>query len=374
MKNGETQGAEMARKATKSTKTALIFGVSGIVGRNLAEHLASAGGWKIIGVSRHEHKDLKIKGAKFIACELQDAAGSRKALKKAKDATHLFFCTWARQPTETENCRVNGAMLRNALEGTAAVASLRHAVLVTGLKHYLGSFDSYASHALDTPFLEEQGRLPGENFYYTQEDILFEQAKKNGFSWSVARPHTIVGFAPGNAMNLGTSIAVYATICRETGRPFVFPGSPQAYHGLVDMTDARILARHLAWEATSRKAANKAFNVVNGDVFRWRRLWASIAEYFEIEPAPYPEKISPLGKAMADAGPDWSRIVKKHGLRPNKLEAIAPWWHADADLGRTQECLTDMSRSRELGFLDYIRTWHSVRDLFDRLRAEKIIP
>lgn len=365
----------MARKATAGrTKTALIFGVSGIVGRNLAEHLSAAGGWKILGVSRHDHKDLKIKGAKFLTCDLQNAEASRKVLKKAKDATHLFFCTWARQPSETENCRVNGAMFRNAVEGTAAAASLRHVTLVTGLKHYLGSFDSYASHALDTPFTEEMARLPGENFYYTQEDILFELAEKNGFTWSVARPHTIIGFAPGNAMNLGTSIAAYATICRETGRPFVFPGSPQAYNGLVDMTDARILAEHLAWEATSKKAADKAFNVVNGDVFRWRRLWVSIADYFGVEPAPYPGKPSPLAAQMAEAAPDWARIVKKHGLQPNKLEQIAPWWHADADLGRTQECLTDMSRSRELGFDGYIRTWHSVRDLFDRLRAERIVP
>ena len=265
-------------------------------------------------------------------------------------------------------------MFRSALEGASAAAPIRHAALVTGLKHYLGSFDSYAAHRLDTPFTEDHPRLPGENFYYTQEDILFEQAEKNGFSWSVARPHTIIGFAPGNAMNLGTSIAVYATICRETGRPFVFPGSPQSYNGLVDVTDAGILAEHLVWEATSRKAANMAFNVVNGDYFRWRKMWESVAEYFGLAPAPYPDQASPLAEALAGIGPDWNRIVKKHGLRANEIEHIAPWWHVDADLGRTQECVTDMSRSRELGFLKYRRTWSTLRDLFDRLRAERIIP
>ncbi len=355
-------------------KTALIFGISGIVGRSLAEHLSEVGGWNIIGVSRGVHKDMKIKGAQFIACDLQDAAATRKALKKAKSATHAFFCTWSRQATESENCRVNGAMIRSALEGTAAVAALRHAALVTGLKHYLGSFENYAAQQLDTPFSEDQPRLPGENFYYTQEDVLFELAEKHGFTWSVARPHTVIGFAPGNAMNLGTSIAVYASICRETGRPFVFPGSPKSYNGLVDMTDAAMLAKHLLWEATSRKAANKAFNVVNGDYFRWRKMWARIAEYFELEAAPYPGHVSPLAKELADVGPIWDRVVKKHGLRPNKVEQVAPWWHVDADLGRTQECITDMSRSRELGFLEYKRTWTAMRDLFDRLRVERIIP
>jgi nucleoside-diphosphate-sugar epimerase len=199
-------------------------------------------------------------------------------------------------------------------------------------------------------------------------------AGKYGFTWSVARPHTIIGYAPGNAMNLGTSLAVYAALCRETGRPFVFPGSPEQYHGLTDMTDAHILARHLVWEATDPGDANKAFNVVNGDVFRWKKLWGQIATYFGIAPADYPGAAQPLADALADVGPDWDQIVARHGLRANPVSRIAPWWHVDADLGRTQECLTDMSRSRELGFLEYQRTATALYRLFDRLRRERVIP
>ena len=46
-------------------------------------------------------------------------------------------------------------------------------------------------------------------------------------------------------MNMGVTLAVYATICRETGRPFVFPGSAQQWNGLTDVTDARVLAKHM---------------------------------------------------------------------------------------------------------------------------------
>ena len=91
-----------------------------------------------------------------------------------------------------------------------------------------------------------------------------------GFSWSIHRPSTVIGYVLGNAMNMGVILSVYATICRETGQPFVFPGSPQQYNGLVDVTDARLLARHFKWAATVPRTANQAFNVVNGDVFRWR--------------------------------------------------------------------------------------------------------
>jgi nucleoside-diphosphate-sugar epimerase len=360
-------------------KTALIFGISGIIGRALAEHLSRTGKWDVIGVSRHGARELTggglgIKGAKLIKCDLNNPAATAKALQAAGAATHAFYATWSRQENEAENCRVNGAMIRAALEGATAHAKLRHVALVTGLKHYLGSFENYAAQELDTPFTEDQKRLPGDNFYYTQEDVLFELAAKRKFSWSVARPHTVIGYAPGNAMNLGTSIAVYATLCRETGRPFRFPGSPQSYNGLVDMTDAGILARHLEWEAVTKNAADQAFNVVNGDTFRWRKMWRLIAAYFGVEPASYPGYAMPLANSVEDVARDWQAIVKQYRLMPNPIKQVAPWWHVDADLGRTQECVTDMSKSRELGFLQYQRTFASFETLFARLRKERIIP
>ena len=353
-----------------ATKAAVVFGASGIVGRAVADRLLRDG-WLVIGVSRH-----RPQGAgqiEHVACDLEDGPAIRLALS-GRAVAHAFYATWSRQSNEQENCRVNGSMIRHALEASAAGGELQHFVLVTGLKHYLGSFDSYAQQELDTPFTENQPRVPGDNFYYTQEDALFEAAHRHGFSWSVARPHTIIGYAPGNAMNLGTSLAVYASLCRETGRPFQFPGSPQQYAGLVDMTDARLLADHLVWEATAPAAANQAFNVVNGDVFRWKKMWARIAGYFGIEPAAYPGAPRPLVDAMADADADWDRMVARHHLAPNTLDRLAPWWHVDADLGRTQECLADMSVSRELGFLSYRRTWTAFVDLFERLRRERIIP
>ena len=72
------------------------------------------------------------------------------------------------------------------------------------------------------------------------------------------------------------------------GLPFVFPGSKTQYEGLADVTDVDLLAEHLVWSATSEACANEAFNVVNGDVFRWKHLWAKIANFFGLEAAPHP--------------------------------------------------------------------------------------
>jgi hypothetical protein len=103
-------------------------------------------------------------------------------------------------------------------------------------------------------------------------------------------------------------------------------------------------------------------------------MWRIIAEGLGVEAAEYPGQPTPLVEQMADASPVWDRIVAKHGLDPHPIEELASWWHSDADLGRTIETFTDMTKSRLLGFTDYQPTDRSFLDLFDRLRRERIIP
>jgi nucleoside-diphosphate-sugar epimerase len=351
---------------------ALVVGVTGISGGNTAEHLL-ARGWEVVGVSRAAPVAAPPE-LEHVAVDITDEDATAAALRDV-DPTHAFFCTWSRRDTEAENIRVNGGMLRDVLCALESAPRLRHVALVTGLKHYLGPFEVYGrTEPPDTPFREEQERLPYDNFYYAQEDVLFEAAARAGFTWSVHRPHTMIGWALGNFMNMGVTLALYGSICRETGRPFVFPGSPQQWNGVTDVTDARLLARQLEWAATSPRAANEAFNIVNGDVFRWRRMWGVLAEGLGVEPAPYPGHETPLEHQMADAGPIWEEIVERHGLAPSALDRLASWWHSDADLSRPLETFTDMGKSRRFGFLDYQSTDRSFLELFDRLRAERIIP
>ncbi|HAZ77688.1 MAG TPA: NAD-dependent dehydratase, partial [Enterobacteriaceae bacterium] len=194
------------------------------------------------------------------------------------------------------------------------------------------------------------------------------------YRWSVHRPHTIVGYALGNAMNMGQTLAVYATLCREKGWPFIFPGSPEQWNGVSDVTDAGLLAEQLEWAATSPTAANQDFNAVNGDVFRWKWLWPRLAAYFGIEAAPYPEKMMPLEGRMLEAEAAWRTIAAHHQLREADINKLVSWWHTDADLGRPMEAFTDMSKSRKAGFIGYRSTLDSFTGLFDRLKSERIIP
>jgi nucleoside-diphosphate-sugar epimerase len=349
---------------------ALIAGVTGISGGNLARLLLSDG-WEVAGLCRRpDSLDERITS---LVADLEDADAVSAAVRGTAP-THIFFTTWSRRATEKENCDVNGRMLRNLLDAVAAEESVRHVSLVTGLKHYLGPFEAYAKAQPDTPFSEEQPRLPYENFYYVQEDVLFAAGERDGFTWSVHRPHTLIGWAIGNAMNMGVTLAVYAAICRETGRGFHFPGSREQWEAITDVTSADLLADHLVWAATTPAAANQALNIVNGDVFRWRRLWPRLASALGVEPVAFQGEPSPLEQQMVDAEEIWPEIVRRHGLRDVPVQRLASWWHTDADLGRTIEAFTDMGRSRRLGFLGVRDTESSFLDLFARLRAERIVP
>jgi len=351
-------------------KMALVVGASGIVGSATAALLVEQG-WTVHGLARRPTGQA---GVSPVSADLQDAAATAVALSELQPDA-VFITTWLRQDNEAENIRVNSAMVRNLLDGLPKATGPRHVALVTGLKHYLGPFEAYGKGVLpQTPFREEQGRLDVDNFYYAQEDEVFAAAERDGFSWSVHRPHTVIGKAVGNAMNMGTTLAVYATLCRETGRPFRFPGSAAQWSRLTDMTDAGQLARQLLWAAETPAAHDQAFNIVNGDVFRWQWMWAQIAAWFGLEPAPFDGSVKPLEAQMADDAELWRMIAEREGLAEPNLARLASPWHTDADLGRPIEVVTDMSKSRKLGFTAYQPTDDAFFALFERLRADRLIP
>jgi len=348
--------------------TALVVGATGITGGNLAAYLL-ASGWTVYGLARRPSEQA---GVIPVTADLLDKPATAQALT-GLPISHVFYCTWVRCDNEKANVEANGAMMENLFDALPT-ASLAHVSLVTGTKQYLGAFENYGSGKVETPFRESAPRVPGDNFYYTLEDVLFAAAERHGFSWNVHRPHTVIGYARGNAMNMGVTLAVYASICKATGRPFVFPGSQLQWNALTDLTDALVLARQMEWAASTPGAHNQAFNTVNGAIFRWRRLWREVGEYFELEVPDCPETPQPLESQMAGIEPTWAEMAERHGLVEPDVAKLVSWWHTDADLGRDQECVNDVTKSRDFGFDHFRETRAAFLDLFARLRAERVIP
>ena len=355
---------------TNDTNIALVVGATGIGGSALTDQLVDDG-WQVLALARRPGRERD--GVRWISADLRSAAALSAALAP-EHPTHVFFTAWARQETEAENIAVNGGMVRDLLAALDH-APVEHVALVTGLKHYLGPFEAYGQGPIpETPFREDEPRLDAPNFYYAQEDELFAAAERNGFTWSVHRSHTVIGHAVGNLMNMGLTLAVYASICRELNLPFVFPGSETQWNGLTDMTDAAVLADQMVWAATSPQGADEAFNVVNGDVFRWRTMWPAIAAYFGVSAVGPGAEPTPLEEQMRGMDDTWTRIAQDHRLAESDLSRLASWWHTDADLGRQIEVVADISKARIAGFATHHRTVDSFTDLFDRYRSERLIP
>lgn len=350
----------------------LVVGASGIAGQAAVRHLV-AQGRPTIALSRG--RNPVPTGARHIQADLSDPASLRDALEHERPSA-VIFTAWMRQETEAENITVNSAAVRNLLDALSPAESVRHVSLMTGLKHYLGPFEAYGSGVrAETPFREEEPRMEIPNFYYAQEDEMFAAAARDGFTWSSHRSHTVIGFATGNAMNMALTLGVYAAMCRRTGSPFIYPGSATQWNGLTDLTDADLLAEHMVWAIDADGASNEAFNVTNGDVFRWRWMWPRLADLFEVDYEEFDGTMRPLESRLTGTDAQtWPEIARENELVQADVGRLASWWHTDADLGRDIECLADMTKSRKAGFLGFRDSFESFRTTIESYRAARILP
>ncbi|RKH55747.1 SDR family oxidoreductase [Corallococcus aberystwythensis] len=345
---------------------ALVVGAHGIAGLNLIEHLEALGGWEVIGLSRRGGESRQ--GVSFISVDLLDAADSREKLSGLTHVTHVFYAAYQDRPTLAELVAPNVAMLVNVVNAVEPVArNLQHINLMQGYKVYGAQLGPFKTPARET----DAPHMPPA-FNVDQQAFLEQRQQGKAWTWSALRPSVVVGYAMGTPMNAALAIAVYASMSKELGIPLRFPGPPSAYDILMDITDARLLAHAMLWAATSPKAANQAFNINNGDQFRWSELWPKIARMFDLEVAP-PLPIS-LVETMADKAPLWDAMVAKHGLAPNPYKDINPWRHAQGMFSINFDFLADPSKARRHGFPGHIETETMFREVFADYRRRKVIP
>jgi hypothetical protein len=141
---------------------------------------------------------------------------------------------------------------------------------------------------------------------------------------------------------------------------------------LTEVTDAGLLARGLTFMATAPSCRNQAFNITNGDVFRWQRLWPRIAVAFDV--APGVVRTIVLADWMRDKAPLWDRIVEKHKLQPMRLEHIAQWNFADWVFRQTYDIVSSTTKLRRAGFHEAIDTEEMFLDYLARYRDARILP
>ncbi len=351
---------------TQQRNTALVIGANGVIGRNLIGHLATLPEWDIIGVSRRG--GVNTSRVRYIAADLLDPEESRLKLGTLPEVTHIFYAAYQDRPTWAELVPPNLAMLVNAVEAVEPIArSLQHISLMQGYKVYGAHLGPFKTPARET----DANHMPPE-FNIDQQNFLEQRQIGKDWTWSAMRPSVVCGFALGNPMNLAMVIAVYSSISKELGLPLRFPGKPGAYHSLLEMTDAGLLAQATVWAATDSRCANQAFNITNGDLFRWDELWPKLAAFFGLETAP-PLPMS-LSVVMEDKEPLWNGMVKKYGLEPNSYRDVSSWGFGDFVFSWDYDFFADGSKARRFGFHEFIDTEAMFVSIFTDLRSRKVIP
>ncbi len=347
-------------------KTALVFGAGGIVGRGVLRHLDGLNDWDVVAAARNP-PGFETR-AEHLPIDLTDRGTCLTALKDVPDVTHAFYAAYRHFPTWEEAAEPNTRMFVNAMDGLLRNApGLQHVQIVQGAKYYGRHLGPYK-----TPSREDDPRHMPPSLYHGQEDYLRAVQKGRPWTWSALRPQAVCGLSIGNPLNLTSVLAVYAVISRELGLPLRWPGKPTAYRTVYQVTDSGLLGRAMVWAATTPDCANRAFNIANGDVFRWENVWERIAEYFGMEAGP-PQPIG-LAETMADKEPLWNRIVERHGLTPTPFGKAANWAFGDYAFGSDWDVCMDTTRCRRAGFLDFVDTEEMFVRQFDELRAARIIP
>jgi hypothetical protein len=138
------------------------------------------------------------------------------------------------------------------------------------------------------------------------------------------------------------------------------------------MTDAGLLAKATVWAATTRAGQNEAFNITNGDMFRWSSLWPKIAAFFELEVAP-PLQMS-LVDVMADKEALWNAMVERHDLARTPYSEVSSWAFGDFVFSWDYDVIADSSKARRAGFHDYVQTEEMFLRIFTDLRRRRLIP
>ena len=232
-----------------------------------------------------------------------------------------------------EDVPANLAMLRNLLDAAeASLPRFAHLHLVHGGKWYglhIGPFR--------TPAREDDPAPHAAQFLLRPAGPGDGTAGREGMVLEREPADFVLDVAPGRARNMVSTLGAYAAICRELGVPFDFPGKPGAWTALHEVTDASLLAEGVLWMLGEPRCANRAFNVTNGDCFRWCDLWPFLAEQFGL-PVGASRTMS-MPHWMADKAPVWEAIRARHGLAL-PLTGVASWEFADFFLGMDYDVLT----------------------------------
>jgi nucleoside-diphosphate-sugar epimerase len=275
--------------------TAIVTGANGISGHHMVRVLAqSPQRWsKIYCLSRHPQvwQGSLALNTEHIPLDFLRPPEDIGAVLKEKGVTadHVFFFSYIQVEPKpggeiwsnaTEMCEVNTKLLSNFLQGLShAQIRPRRILLQTGAKNY----GLHLGHT-SIPQVESDPRVTLEpNFYYTQEDYLWDYCKRNDIEWNVCMPSFILGAVPDAAMNVCFPLAVYATVTKHLGEKLEYPADLAAWESPQSQSTSMLNAYLAEWAVLTPNAKNEKFNALDDSAFTWGKFWPELAKLYGLE-------------------------------------------------------------------------------------------
>ena len=339
----------MASTASWASGTALVFGVTGIAGSYIARHLLEAG-WAVVGVTRAippaGEAWTQSSRLTYVQADLTrplDLAGL-----DGRSITHIVYAVFASAPGQKWDSvsDLNAEIFLNVLNyADAHLPNLRRIVKMQGQKYYGNHLGPYR-----TPSREDDPRHAGRNFYFDQQDLMVAREPDRPWTYCILRPHVLAGTSSHALMNPLMVVGAYASLCKCLGRPFSFPGNPVAYDTIYQATDADLLGRGTVWAMGAPNAANQAYNITNGDFFRWRHIWERVAAALDVplgDPVPMP--FAPFLEEHKDA---WRQLAERQDLAQPDVFKLVDWAFGDYMLRCAWDIMASTIKIRQHGFGD----------------------
>lgn len=347
----------------ENEKQILIAGASGVVGRSAVRAFSEAG-WKIVTLGRSEKGGGNWVHLSMDLLQPESIAAHKDALKSV---THLFYSALKPDADPGLEADVNASMLENLVAVLLqSGAPLKRIIFIQGGKVYGAHLGVYK-----TPAREDDSRHFPPNLYFRHENYA-RSLEEQGIKWTALRPDIVIGHSLGSAMNLGNLIGVYGTLCRETGTAMQFPGPEAAYRNtLVNITGSEILGEAAVWAA--ERGANGAYNITNGDVFRWAHVWPKLVDWFGVEVGePQPISLDVRIKALQSV---WQQVADSNSLVERDVSRIAEGSFGDFIFHVKTDAIFDVTKARQAGFAGMTRRSDEVLLAhLEQMRKRRLIP
>ncbi|KAK5114527.1 hypothetical protein LTR62_002462 [Meristemomyces frigidus] len=279
--------------------TAIVTGANGISGfHTMRALLDSPERWsKLWAASRRPPPEEMMalltqdqrSRVEHVACDFleEPEAIARQLGEKGVKADYVFFYSYAQPKPKPgahawsnaeELSKTNSALLRNFLGALEhAKITPKRFLLQTGAKNY-GTHLGPAR----TPYTESDPRVThlGPNFYYGQEDLLFEYCKKHNTHWNIICPGWIIGAVNNAAMNALHPLAVYAAVQAHKGEKLNYPGAYESWLAVTEHSTAYLTGYLSEWAVLEDKCQDQKFNSSDTCPIPNNRLWPELARWY----------------------------------------------------------------------------------------------